>query len=305
MSPGHSFNPELFQFDSSAEYPWLVFPRTTLAITAWNRLEHTKKLIDSLLRHTHVPHELLIVDNGSTDGTGEFLQAFAAGAGNARVISNRRNIGLARAHQQIRDTVTDGLLVIFDNDIRILSNYWLLHVQKAFHALRLATGGTNAAFGVRLINLEEYGFRFSLEREVLTIPTAQNSLPRTSFSAACKDDPAEERRLDEEVVIGWSEHLNGGVFAVPVELFKQLPYQERYPDFIGGVDSFFSSQMLELGARLGYIENGPIARHDDWPYTEEKIATYEKMVGQRAAFDGHYVRWKLRELFRRFRSRSD
>jgi len=305
MPPTHAFNPELFRFDPAADYPWLVFPRTTVAITAWNRLERTKALLDTLLRHTHLPHELLVVDNGSTDGTGEFLAALAEGAGNVRVISNRRNLGLGRAHQQIRDAVEDGLLVVFDNDVRVLSNYWLVHLQKAYHALRLATGDTRAALGIRLINHEEYGFRFALRREVLRIPGEENAPPRTSFAAACKDEPDEVRRLDEEVVVGWSEHLNGGAFAVPAELYRRLPLHERYPDFIGGVDGFFSTHMLELGVRLGYLENGPIARHDDWPYTEEKIAAYEAMVGRRAALDGHYVRWKLRRLLRRLRGRSE
>ena len=296
-----NFNPDLFQFENSEYYPWLIFPKTTLAIVTWNRLEYTKKLLDSLLRYTHLPHEFLIVDNASTDGTVEFLQAFAFGERDVRLKLNRKNVGLGRAHLQIRDAVQDGLVVIFDNDAEILSNYWLLHVQKAFYALHLATGSVNAALGIRLVNCEEYGFRFAPLKETLTIPHAKNAPPRTSFAAASKDDGDAAVLLDEQVVLGWTDHLLGPAFALPAELLAKVPYQDKYPKYIGGTDTFFSDSVNALGARLGYIENGPIARHNDWPYTEEKIAKYEELMKKRAPVDANFVRWKLRDLVGRFR----
>ena len=117
MTAEATFNPDLFQFDPSRTYDWLVFPKTTLAIVTWNRKDYTEKLIDSLLRYTHLPHDFLIVDNGSTDGLQEWLHAFAVDRENVRLILNRKNVGKARALVQIHEAVSDGLVVIFDNDL--------------------------------------------------------------------------------------------------------------------------------------------------------------------------------------------
>lgn len=300
MPTDNNFNPELFQYDPSQTYAWHVFPKVTLAIIAWDRLEYTTKLINSLLRYTHLPHEYLIIDNGSTDGTVEFLRTLEAEHSNVRLILNRKNLGKSRALAQIRDAVSDGLIVIFDNDVELLSNYWLLHVQKAFHAYRLHAGGTDVVFGIRLVNCDEYGFRYATSREILEIPTAQNDLPRTSFAAISKDDPAQEHMLDEAVVIGWSAFLTGNsVISIPAALYRRMPMQDQYPKFIGGVDSYFSKEVTKSGGKLGYIENGPVARHNDWPYTDEKVAAYQALIGKRATNDLYYVRWKIRSVLRR------
>lgn len=300
MPPENNFNPDLFEYDPSQAYAWHVFPKVTLAIITWNRLEYTEKLINSLLRYTHLPHEYLIIDNGSDDGTADFLRNLEAEHPNVRLVLNRKNLGKSRALAQIQDAVSDGLIVFFDNDVELLSNYWLLHVQKAFHAYRLQAGNTEIGLGIRLTNCDEYGFRYATNREIFEIPTAQNDLPRTSFAATSKDDPDQDRILDETVVVGWSDFLTGNsVISVPASLYKKMAMQDQYPKFIGGVDSYFSKQVTNFGGKLGYIENGPIARHNDWPYTNEKAAAYKSLMGKRAANDMYYVRWKFRDVLRR------
>jgi hypothetical protein len=39
-----------------------------------NQVEYTRQCLESVLRHTRPPYELLLVDNGSTDGTAEYLR---------------------------------------------------------------------------------------------------------------------------------------------------------------------------------------------------------------------------------------
>lgn len=49
-------------------------PDTTLMMVTYNRLELTKQTIDSLVKTTKRPCNLVVVDNGSTDGTVEYLE---------------------------------------------------------------------------------------------------------------------------------------------------------------------------------------------------------------------------------------
>lgn len=45
-----------------------------ILIATYNRLDLLKMVIDSIERETRCPHEIIVIDGGSTDGTREFLQ---------------------------------------------------------------------------------------------------------------------------------------------------------------------------------------------------------------------------------------
>jgi len=295
------FNPTLFEYEPGKRYAWQVFDRITVATLTWNRLHFTKRFLDSVLRHSHLPYELLVIDNGSTDGTVEYLRGLAATLPHLTVIENGRNLGVARGLSQLRDRVKDGLIVYCDNDMEIVTNYWLLLIMKAFHALRVVRGSSDAALGPRVINLEEYGFRYAHRREVLRVPGEKGGLPRSSYAAGSKDDADPVAQLVEEVVIGWTGFLMGGAQFFPASVFQAIPFDECYPLHIGGTEAFTAATLERLGIPMGYIENGPIVRHNDWPYNEEKIRLYEKLTATRAVTDAKFVRWKLRSLLRRWR----
>lgn len=302
---GSMFNPALFAYAPGQGYAWQVFDRVTITVMTFNRLALTRRFFDGLLRHTHRPVDILALDNASDDGTQAYLREMAARLPGMRVIENPANVGRPRGLLLLQRALPqDGLVVMFDNDIEILSNYWLEHLQKAFHAYRLARGHVKAAFGLRLLNCEEYGFRFAHRHETLRIAGGQNDPPRSSYAAASKDGPPQGGALDEEVVIGWSGHLLGATLAIPAALLQEIRLDQIYPAGIGGDDTHISAELQRLGAEAGYIENGPVARHNDWPYSAEKIALYSELAQTRMVSDRAYAVWKLRQLWRRWRGQS-
>lgn len=54
-------------------------PMVSIIVLAHNQLEFTKKCLDSILRYTDVPFELIFVDNGSTDGTKDYMEQVREG----------------------------------------------------------------------------------------------------------------------------------------------------------------------------------------------------------------------------------
>ena len=46
---------------------------TSVIIPCWNQLEFTRQCVIALKNHTRPPWELIVIDNGSTDGSGTFL----------------------------------------------------------------------------------------------------------------------------------------------------------------------------------------------------------------------------------------
>ena len=288
-----------FTFEPAKDYPWMVHAAVTVATITFGRLELTRRLVESLLHTTHLPIRLLIVDQNSTDGTQAYLKELSHAHENVLVLKNRKNVGKARALLQIQQEVKRGLLVYFDNDLEILSNFWLLQLQKAFHALRLRTDHRPTALGLRMVNQEEYGFRFAHRREVLQIPREHNALPRTSYAMYSKETREERDAPYEEVVFGFTEFLCGGNFALDAAAFQQVALERLYPKYIGGVDGFFSAECKRLGIDLAFVENGPITRHNDWPYSEDKRALYSRLTQERAVLDRHVLLERVKRLFRR------
>jgi hypothetical protein len=293
------FNPDVFRHEPGVRYPWQVFPRATIAMITWNRRELTERALGAIYRHGGMAFELIVVDNGSTDGTAEMLRALAEQQGNVQLQLNPENIGKNRALRQVQQMLGDDRLAGgCDNDIEMLSALFLVHLQKAFHAVRLANGGVaEAVLGVRMINCEEHGFRHGAEVSVLPIPSASNGPPRTSFAAVNKDRASPERQYDEQVLVTATAFVLGGCFARPAMLLKAVPFGAHYPGYIGSDDGVASAHWASRGVLMGYLENGPIARHLDWPYSDEKIALYTTLTKARAVTDLSYILWKIRRFF--------
>jgi hypothetical protein len=293
------FNPTLFRYDPSATYAWQAFGRVTIAMLAWNRREMTERALQAIHRHAGMPFDLLVLDNASTDGTADMLAAMAAAQPNMTLHRNAENIGQNRGMLQIRDLLPrDGLVLYLDNDIEILSANFLVHLQKAFSAIRAGTGRVEAVLSLRVINGEEYGFRHASDVRRFTLPSALNGPPRSSFAAVNKDRAAEGHAHDEQVLLGVSDFIVNQCWACPASVFRGIPYEELYPTYIGGDDALASAHFAKLGIPMGYLENGPIARHLDWPYSEQKIALYAELTRKRVGFDLSYLRWKLRRVLR-------
>ncbi len=86
----------------------------SIVMPVWNRVELTKKCLTALAGlKDHPEYELIIVDNGSTDGTAEFLRQLS---GDVRIIGNGENLGFAKACNQGAAAARGTYLVFLNND---------------------------------------------------------------------------------------------------------------------------------------------------------------------------------------------
>jgi len=95
-------------------------PLVSIILKTWNGIVWTKLFLESLNRFTNVSHELIVVDNGSTDGTIELLQELK----NAKLILNPQNRGCIFANIQGIEQSQGRYLCLVDNDI-VVSQNWL------------------------------------------------------------------------------------------------------------------------------------------------------------------------------------
>ena len=75
-------------------------PIVSIIILTFNALDYTKKCLDSIRKHTHYPHEIIFVDNASTDGTLNYLKRLIKSNHNYKLITNDQNLGFAAGNNQ-------------------------------------------------------------------------------------------------------------------------------------------------------------------------------------------------------------
>ncbi len=93
---------------------------TSIIILGWNQAEYTKLCVESVLRYTAEPHELILVDNGSRDGSAAFMRSVPG----ARVIANDTNRGFAGGNNQGLAVAGGRWIVLLNNDT-IVTKGWL------------------------------------------------------------------------------------------------------------------------------------------------------------------------------------
>ena len=95
-------------------------PLASVVVLTCNRLAMTQQCLQAVVENTRFPLELIVVDNGSTDGTPEWLQRFARlvkGRASVKLVLHPENAGISPAKNEgIRLARGDYVLCV-DNDI--------------------------------------------------------------------------------------------------------------------------------------------------------------------------------------------
>jgi O-antigen biosynthesis protein len=98
---------------------------TSIIVPCWNALEFTRHCVAALKTNTRGPWELILIDNGSTDGTDIYLRGVQDGATvPVTMISNTTNRGFPAAINQGLKAARGDYLVLLNNDA-VVTNGWL------------------------------------------------------------------------------------------------------------------------------------------------------------------------------------
>ena len=106
-------------------------PTTSIILLTHNQLEHTRRCLESIERYTPEPHELIVVDNASTDNTVPYLRDYQATHAGVRVIFNSTNRGFAAGNNQGL-AVAKGQYVLLLNNDTVVTDGWLGRMLAVF-----------------------------------------------------------------------------------------------------------------------------------------------------------------------------
>lgn len=91
-------------------------PKISVIMPAFNTEPYIAEAIGSVLHQTFRDFELLILNDGSTDGTGEIIRQFAAADGRVKVLENRTPAGTAHARKQLIEQASGEQIAFLDSD---------------------------------------------------------------------------------------------------------------------------------------------------------------------------------------------
>ena len=130
----------------------------SIIILTYNRLDVTKLCLESIRRHTPEPHEIIIIDNGSTDGSRGWLRERATLQHGIRLVENRQNLGFAAGCNQGMRLARGDYLLLLNNDTMVTEG-WLSALLEPFADPGVGIVGpmTNSASGIQQWPCCNYG----------------------------------------------------------------------------------------------------------------------------------------------------
>jgi glycosyltransferase involved in cell wall biosynthesis len=184
---------------------------TSIIVPCCNQREFTQLGLQALFRFTRPAWELIVIDNGSTDGTGPYLEGVRdAAAVPVTVIANGQNLGFPRAVNQGLRAARGEYLVLLNNDA-VVTDGWLDQLI-ALSSIRMeATEGAGH---------EDGGRRFTTEHSEYT-----EGRDAEGSGASIEQGPSKDRgRSDGEAIIGLVGPMTN--YATPPQLVADVPYRD-------------------------------------------------------------------------------
>jgi GT2 family glycosyltransferase len=106
-------------------------PLVSGIVVNWNGKEYLGECLDSLRRQTFPDFEVIVVDNGSTDGSVDYVESQFPGF--ARILRNAENTGFSRGNNQGIKVVKGQYIALLNNDARA-GRHWLEELVRAAEA---------------------------------------------------------------------------------------------------------------------------------------------------------------------------
>jgi GT2 family glycosyltransferase/ADP-heptose:LPS heptosyltransferase len=107
-----------------------MVPRLTISVAVHNLWEMTSRCVDSILRYTEEPFDLVITDNASAEDTRRYLTGLARKHQNVRVVRNEKNLGFSLPHNIVFSSCESDYFLVLNNDVTLCGGWFEAMLKK-------------------------------------------------------------------------------------------------------------------------------------------------------------------------------
>jgi GT2 family glycosyltransferase len=250
----------------------------SIVILSWNRTRALERCLDSIRRHTRLPYELVILDNGSTDPRALALCERLAAEPHTTVLFEAENRGCAGGRRRALRRARGDYVVTLDNDVEVQA-LWLERL-----VLRLEENPTIGAAACRVLRpdgtVELSGGDLTIEGRLVRFELRHHGLPATALETLEESDCA------------W---VPGGATMFRREAVESAEHSEMFQG--PWEDNDYSLQLTAKGFRLVTCPLATLVHHHrSWMDAEERRAEQTYL---RIRDDPARIRRSLRAFYRR------
>ncbi|MBU1289930.1 glycosyltransferase family 2 protein [Patescibacteria group bacterium] len=94
------------------------YPKVSIIIVTWNGIRHVSDCLESVLKSTYPNYEIIVVDNGSKDGTPELISKKFP---EVRLIKKEKNLGFTGGNNEGIKQAEGEILFLLNDDTKIHS----------------------------------------------------------------------------------------------------------------------------------------------------------------------------------------
>ncbi len=142
-------------------------PIVSIIVLNWNGKEFIKKCLESIKKFTSPElYEVIVVDNGSKDGSVEMLQQMKKQDFLHKLILNRENLGFSKGNNQGFEIAEGEFFFMLNNDTEVTAG-WLENLLEKAKQYPNA-----AAIGAKIIDFpmwEKHDYKILPDRERMTV----------------------------------------------------------------------------------------------------------------------------------------
>jgi len=185
--------------------------KIAFVILHYQTIKETNECVQSIIDNIETnDFYIVIVDNGSPNGTGDILENSFALHPNVGVVKNSTNLGFARGHNSgiyyLTEKYDIDFIVLLNNDTKIIGKNWIETIEQKYDLYRFGVLGPD----IILPSCEKHAN--PMKRRVDNI----NDLKR-------------EINRRKRLLIGNYLYINSTIYALKKIIKSMLKYQTKYP----------------------------------------------------------------------------
>jgi GT2 family glycosyltransferase len=168
----------------------------SIVISTLNQLDYTKACLKSIQKFTEESHEIIFVDNGSTDGTRDFLKNLADSTEHIQLILNETNSGFAAGKNLAIKKAKGDYILILNSDVVVTENWldrMIQHIEQ-YPEIGMVGPMSNSASSYQRLKIVPYGddmnamHMFAKDYTAANFGKRNNILKLDSFCLLIKKD---------------------------------------------------------------------------------------------------------------------